>query len=51
MIEFECTRGGGSMNVDDVVGTIGSGSAGISPAPDEVSIVMFCVGFAACRRV
>ena len=40
VIEFECTRGGGSMNVDEVVGTIGSGRAGISPAP-EVSMVMF----------
>ena len=37
---FECIRGGGSMNVVDCVGTIGSGRAGISSVPDEVSIVM-----------
>ena len=37
---FEGNRGGGSMNVVDCVGTIGSGRAGISSIPDEVSIVM-----------
>lgn len=40
VIEFECRSGGGSMNVDELVGTIGSGRAKISSLPEEVSIVM-----------
>jgi hypothetical protein len=51
VMALECVKGGGSMKVEAWVGTIGSGNAGISPAPEEVSIVMWLVGFGACRRV
>lgn len=48
---FECTIGGGSMNVVEWVGTTGSGRAGISSVPDEVSIVIWLVDLGACRKV
>ncbi len=51
LIELECIRGGGSMKVVVCDGTIGSGSSGISSEFDAVSIVMWLVDFAACRRV
>lgn len=51
LIEFECTRGGGSMNVDVCDGTIGSGRSGISSEFDAVSIVIWLVGFVTCRRL
>jgi hypothetical protein len=51
VIALEGTSGGGSINVVEFVGTIGSGKAGISSVPDEVSIVIWLVGLGPCRKV
>lgn len=39
-IEVAVINGGGSIKVEELCGTIGSGNRGISSQPDEVSIVM-----------
>lgn len=39
-IEVAVISGGGSMKVEELWGTMGSGSKGISSEPDEVSIVI-----------
>lgn len=39
-IEVAAISGGGSMKVEELGGTMGSGSRGISSQPDEVSIVI-----------
>lgn len=43
-IEVAVISGGGSMKVEELGGTMGSGSKGISSEPDEVSIVIWLVG-------
>ena len=45
------SRGGGSMNVDETDGTMDSGRKGISSDADDVSIVMWLVGFVPCLSV
>lgn len=49
--EEVAVKGGGSIKVVEVCGTIGSGNSGISSLADEVSIVMWLVGFVVERNV
>lgn len=44
-------RGGGSMIEMSLEATVASGSAGMAPSVEEVSIVMFLVGSAGSVRV
>ena len=48
--DVEPVRGGGSINVG-VCGTMGSGSRGISSPAEDVSIVIWLVGFVVDRKV